>query len=399
MTFAPKFERRCSISSLNIAVVLLLTRKMVCHCCRIAARALKDADYSLARIAKIYRRHKSTVQRWLNPTKKAPRKPMKKPSIAMQLKIRKRREAVAKCIREEHCKVASTVRRTLQLSECCETIRRDLRSIGAKARVRPKSMTMKPGDEQKRLAYARKLLRDPWWKQNCVLSDEKSFDLCDRGQRFEWVLPGERRRVRGQSHTTSVNFFGALGPNGFKFLCVVPPPSELGEKHFRYEIVKPKANPNERRGRPRMPVAQLAKNKRARRGFDSEAFIDCVLKPWQRLRGSPKSMRGTRWKSQYTLMHDNCGPWSEVVRTWCASNGIKTQPYKMAARFADCNVVENMWSRLQYAVNRDGVPRTKQELISKVFRAFAELDTQRLYADFELRLKRVVQEGGRLLSR
>lgn len=118
------------------------------------------------------------------------------------------------------CQALKFALQRLGINVSASTVRRDLKSSGWNSRVRPMRVRRYVGDEAKRLAFARKCVRRRDLRQ-FVFTDEKVASLDDRGERTEWVAPGEEASPRGRDHwAPSVFLYGAIGID-YRFLKVL----------------------------------------------------------------------------------------------------------------------------------------------------------------------------------
>ena len=243
-----------------------------CPKCVRLAKLARAKGATLAALARVCGLGVSALSRRLS-AKKETKKPRPK---AKSKAIEARRKRVAACIRNDstHAKVASEVRRKLKLDVCDRTIARDLKALAGRWLSMPRGPLVVEGGEPRRKAWCEQQLRDENYGVTSVFCDEKLFSLSQKGLKREWILPGMARRHRKVGHTMMVNMFCAVCA---MFLKQIPSGKDLGPRHGKYEVPKPKKNPNEKRARKRKTFAQ--KKKKARKGMDSEAFIDIILKP------------------------------------------------------------------------------------------------------------------------
>ena len=254
-----------------------------CPKCVRLVRVARTQGATLKTLARVCGLSVSALSRRLS-AKKEPKKPNPK---AKSTAIEARRKRVAACIRgaDTHAKVASEVRRKLKLNVSDRTVARDLQALGGRYLSMPRGPLVVEGDEARRKAWCQQQLRDENYGVTSVFCDEKLFSLSQKGLKREWVLPGMARQHRKVGHTMMVNMFCAVCPTGRVFLKTVPAGKDLGPRHGKYEVIKPKKNPNEKRGRKRKTFAQA----RLLRWF------------WSSLLQSKAQMRGTSAPAQQEL--------------------------------------------------------------------------------------------------
>jgi len=318
----------------------------------------------------------SSVRRW---AKKHP--VTKTKSKATPRAVIERRRKVVFWAKQVTDRVASEIIRVSGLRCSARTIRRDFRALGAKALVRPKGPARFPGDAQCRVLFCRRLMALGYaYMLRLVFSDEKMFSLSDQGVRMEWVFKNESRRVREQVQAKRIHVWGAIGPNNFGLLVIFPPVDTLGPRHLKYKICKPKAHPDEHRGRPRL--ARTKQDDKPRKGIDSECFIDLVGKELVRL-----------WKPEFILEQDGASiHHTSMVLHWFHEHGVDLLP-SWPKRSPDLSPIENVWSCLQYRVSRLH-PSSNEQLEDMLLKEFEELDTTALYNSFPDRVKECLRVNG-----
>jgi hypothetical protein len=111
------------------------------------------------------------------------------------------------------------------------------------------------------------------------------------------------------------------------------------------------------------------KKKKARKGMDSEAFIDHILEPLSKLVNRRKTL---------TLYLDNATPHvSQMTATWCRNKNLIV--VNLAPRSPDINVTENVWSALEAAVAKMGIPKDLAQLEQWILQAATTLNFKHLY--------------------
>jgi transposase len=266
------------------------------------------------------------------------------------------------------------------------TIARDLKALGGRWLSMPRGPLVMDGDEARRKLWCQQQLRDEKYGVTSVFCDEKLFSMSQKGLKSEWILPGMTRRHRKVGHTMMVNMFCAVCPSGRVFLKRIPSGKDLGPRHGKYEVPKPKKNPNEKRGRKRKTFAE--KKKKARKGMDSEAFIDIVLKP---LSSVLKRGKGR------TLYLDNATVHiSKQTDNWARSAGLSI--VRLAPRSPDINITENVWAALENAVWKKGVPKTLAELERWIKEVAKSMSFKHLYETIRPRTAEVALRDGKLLD-
>jgi transposase len=274
----------------------------------------------------------------------------------------------------------------LKLNVSDRTVARDLQALGGRYLSMPRGPLVVEGDEARRKAWCQQQLRDENYGVTSVFCDEKLFSLSQKGLKREWVLPGMARRHRKVGHTMMVNMFCAVCPTGRVFLKTVPAGKDLGPRHGKYEVIKPKKNPNEKRGRKRKTFAQ--KKKKARKGMDSEAFIDIILKP---LSAVLNRSRGR------TLYLDNAAVHvSKQTDSWARTKGLSI--VRLSPRSPDLNITENVWAALEGAVWKKGIPKTLTELERWIKDVAKTMNFKHLYETIRPRTAEVAIKHGKLLD-
>lgn len=308
-------------------------------------------------------------------------------AIAKRVAIRHRRDRVEAVIRDPQtfCKVASEVKKILRLPESTRTILNDIKANGGRCYRMQRGPMPTPGDYANRKTWCATQLKDATYGVTSVFCDEKLFGLSQKGLKIEHVYKGQQRRTRAVGHTPYINMFAAIGPGGKLFLKRVPSPGELGERHHRYTVTQPKKNPLERRGRKRLLPEQ--KKQKARRGMDSEAFIDHIL----------KALRRKFRHKDFKLVVDNATPHvSKMTANWCQSQRMTI--VRLSPRSPDINITENVWSALETAIWRRGVPKDLVELEKWVMEEGNRLDLSHLYDTIRPRTAEVHARNGMLLD-
>jgi transposase len=223
-----------------------------------------------------------------------------------------------------------------------------------------------------------------------------------RGNKTEIVFPEQERRERSVGKTKTMNMFAAIGPGGKVFLKRLPDPNTLGPKHCRYAVRQPapqkktakakvkltKAGvPRKKPGRKRKAAKDLAINKKERRGMDSEAFIDHILKSLR------KTFKGNNW----TLIVDNATPHvSNETKNWCEQHGFNV--LRLSPRSPDINITENFWAALAQAAARRGEPYDLDELERWLHEIVATMDLSHLYDTLRPRTHEVMLQKGKYLT-
>jgi transposase len=357
-----------------------------CALCVRLARLAHRHGASFASIGKLLGNlSRSAVCRRINNVKPSSKKSVA--GIAKRVALRRRRDRIEAVIRDPRtfCKVASEVKKILHLPQSTRTILNDIKANGGKCYRMQRGPIPSPGDYANRKAWCAAQLKDPTYGTTSVFCDEKLFGLSQKGLKIEHVYRGQPRRNRAVGHTPYINMFAAIGPNGNLFLKRVPSPAELGQRHHRYVVAQPKANPHETRGRKRLRPDQ--KKQKARRGMDSEAFIDHILIPLQRV---------FRHKD-FKLVVDNATPHvSKMTANWCKSKRMNI--VRLSPRSPDINITENVWSALETAVWRRGVPKDLAELEKWVLDEGKRLKLSHLYDTVRPRTAEVHALGGKLLD-
>ena len=340
---------------------------------------------SLAEIGKVANLSRSAVSRRLRGCARRSRK--LPTTVAKRLAVSRRRARVEACIRDETtvAKVASEVKKKLNQPEHRRTILNDIKANGGKCYSMQRGPLSMPGDLLNRKKWCAQQLKDPSYGVTSVFCDEKLFGLSSKGIKLEHVYPGQARRCRRVGHTAQINMFAAVGPNGKLFLKRVPSVAELGERHFRYVVEKPKKNPKETRGRKRLsPKDRKVKQ---RKGMDSEAFIDHILVP----------LRKFYRHKNFKLVLDNATPHiSNMTTNWCQKQGLAL--VWLSPRSTDINITENVWSALEVAIWRRGTPKDLEQLEKWVLEEGAKLELNHLHDTIRPRTAEVHARGGKLLD-
>lgn len=312
--------------------------------------------------------------------------------------VKRRRAKLKKALLKCTNRTARGIRVAAELNSVpLSTIRRDVRTIGGKSFRRPKGPAHFPEDKPKRLVCAHNILK---LANKILSSDEKTFDRTAAGAcyRYEYVLrdEGQERRPRTMMKSEGVNVWGAIGPNGFKCFYILPSAAECAKipRHFKYAVVRPKKDANEKRGRPRKALADTAKGKRARKGMDSELFIDKVLVPLKRKFG--KKLK----KSKLHFIQDGwSGHTSAETRQWLQKHWKELALFpSWSPRSPDLNVIELVWARLEVMVNEAGPIASTEELKRRLLKAFKEIDTRNIYDQAVPRAKECIRIGGGIVT-
>lgn len=312
-----------------------------------------------------------------------------------------RRIAVKKALMSLEEKVTTAIVEHLakehQTEVSASTVARDLKAIGGKALVMPKGPWRMEGDEQKRVQFARRILRaGPKTFNKWVFSDEKIFEMRRRGGRWEWVIDRDNRRCRENvPQGEKLHVWGAVGPNGYKKLIFLPTQDAVARipRHFKYVQRPPTPKKDPRtgkvRGRKRKPLAELKRYQKARRGIDHELYIDLVF--------AKVVTKRAHWQSDWVLMQDGAKiHHTKEVMQWLKRKQIKTVDW-WPKRSPDLNPQENVWSVLQHRANIHKAG-TIAELRTAIQREFDDLDTTAIFQSFERRLAWVLQVKGRTLT-
>jgi hypothetical protein len=273
----------------------------------------------------------------------------------------------------------------LKLDCCNRTVLNDIKANGGKLYHMQKGPIQMPGDQAARTAWGTAQLKDPSYGVTSVFCDEKLFGLSQKGLKIEHVYPGQQRRHRAVAHTEYVNMFAAIGPGGKLFLKRIPKPSELGPRHYKHDVARAPKNPNETRGRKRLNPRD--RKQRPRKGMDSEAFIDHIL----------GAVRKFYRHNNFKLVVDNATPHiSKMTIAWCQRH--KLTLVRLSPRSPDINIVENVWSALETAVWKLGMPKNLDELEKRIISEGQKLDLSHLYTTIRPRTAEVVDRSGKLLD-
>lgn len=120
------------------------------------------------------------------------------------------------------------------------TVRRDLQRLGLRAYARPKVPPLTEEKMKARVTLCRRLLRNgSHWLRGLVFSDEKWFDTCDAGVRWQYCERGQQRnQLIGRQQMQAgpkVFVWGAISVS-FKVLVIVKLPEEGGGMNHRIYI-------------------------------------------------------------------------------------------------------------------------------------------------------------------
>lgn len=100
------------------------------------------------------------------------------------------------------------------------TTRRDLLSMGKRARVKPKGARHRSGDVEARVRFCEEYVGVP--PSTLLFTDEKYSDCDEHGCRFEWCSAGEQpSRQESEQYSTKVHVWGAVAV-GVKRLVFLP---------------------------------------------------------------------------------------------------------------------------------------------------------------------------------
>jgi transposase/sulfur carrier protein ThiS len=301
-----------------------------------------------------------------------------------QRHMRERGEHAVKLMRAASNKVAGTV--APQLGCSTSTVSRDLRKANWKAYTRPRAALLHNGDIVRRAQFATSALNSGWG--DWVVADEKLFSLVLRGKFWEWVdtaKPETRRPLSTPNNSESLHVWGAVGPRGYKRLIFFPLLNDMKRtpRHGRHYVPRSKRKPGERRGRKPKPFAQLKRAAKARRGVDSEIYIDTILAP------QAAALSGKR------LVQDNASIRTSMETTsWLARHNVTV--LELPQRSPDLSPQENVWGYLQNSVNARQ-PRTVAELKCYILEAFHKLNPRPFWNSIGRRLQECKRlKGGHL---
>ena len=128
--------------------------------------------------------------------------------------------------------ISREIRTKYGIQVSASTVRKDLQLKGANARRRPKGPRRYVGDEEARLALAKKHRKDDFEK--LLFSDEKYADCNDHGFGWEWCFNGAAPTPKGRERFgPRVHMWGLIGV-GVKKLVILPAErinAELYQKH------------------------------------------------------------------------------------------------------------------------------------------------------------------------
>lgn len=239
------------------------------------------------------------------------------------------------------------------------TIIRDLHTVGAKCRVRPRCTTRRAGDYALRLQFARKWVKVRNIGKKLLFSDECWITSGERTGRFQWVFGDEApfpRESRSKWNVASLQVWCCIGYN-YKGPIVIFPTTmwsecgaKMGFRLNRYAYI-------------RRCLSKVVKD----------------IAHTQRI-----------FLQDGARAHDNAH-----VEGYLQRKSVKFvddyPPYS-----ADLNCCENFWSLLKDRVGAL-VPTDLEDLRDKIKRAYEEIslaDINKLCARYEVRLKNLIQSKG-----
>jgi transposase len=226
------------------------------------------------------------------------------------------------------------------------TVRRDLESLGYKARAKPKAPRQHVGDHDRRCTFAREYLRSPF---PILFSDEKYFDSNDRGDRWQWVKGRQKPDPRCfEQWASKVHVWAVIGV-GFRRLVVLDCDSRVNSESYLARCIG--------------PLRKVLRDTGARLMQDGAA-AHTAAKTITQLR---------RWRVP-------------VVDGW-------------PARSPDLNPIENLWAKLSLEVARR-CPTDAGEVAQFVREEFDKISVSEiddLVRDFVPRLRKVVTAKGNIV--
>ena len=262
------------------------------------------------------------------------------------------------------------------------TVRRDAKACGLTAAVRPRRPRQESDDTERRITFAKRLLKLPKSRfEHVYFTDEKWFDSDDHGNRFQYVVARRGQRVYPRStsqYPKKCHIWGCIG-KGLRLLVVhVAPNEEPGAKLF---------GP----GRPRKGEVRPSKEQRdkAKRCLVSApVYIKKCLVPM-----FPKKLPVG---NQVLFMQDGAAcHTAKVTLDWLKARRVEVMG-GWPARSPDLNPIEHLWALLQQRVSDHG-PLTVEELRKFVKEEWGKLDQSmidRYVESFRGRLRRVVEAKG-----
>ena len=221
--------------------------------------ALGDDYYVLAKVltavkctyretAKFLGISASSVSRLLKQGAPSKRKKSRKESTAAQKERKARRKRVVKEMKECRSRglqpslvyMRKRMRSTTGKLFSRETIRRDLREEGLRAKVRPRIPRHLPHDAARKRAFAKDELRLPKaMRQRTIFTDEKRFTDSDFSNRFDWVGVNEVPRRRTTARWgSSVLVWGAIGC-GMRFIRIFKAGTRLDGHAYKTQVLIP----------------------------------------------------------------------------------------------------------------------------------------------------------------
>lgn len=111
--------------------------------------------------------------------------------------------------------ITKQLRSEFGISVSRSTTRRDLLSMGIRARVKPKGARHRSGDAEARVRFCEEYVGVP--PNTLLFTDEKYSDCDEHGCRFEWCSAGEQpSRQESEKYSTKVHVWGAVGVRLFE---------------------------------------------------------------------------------------------------------------------------------------------------------------------------------------
>lgn len=329
------------------------------------ARAMKKSGMSVRKIAKETGFHRSKVHRLV--TEKVCLKKGKPPARSTPADMYRRFRIIRGLLHEEDDRGRDIFHSApLVSAEAAKrgtpvgtpsTVRNLCNRYGCDSYVRKIKPKVYPGDNEKRVAFARRHQRSKMSQDSIIFSDEKNFDLNNRGPRLQWRMRHEEGRIRErESYSHTVMIWGAIGIN-YRKIVVFP---------------KRKIDPDGVEKAYRMNS-----NEYKRRCLQTEVPI---------------------WKQRKrVLMHD--GARAHTAKHIGRYLEEKKVPFLRSwpPRSPHLNPIENFWADLQKKVSNRS-PRSTDELVKFIREEFTNTPQSylnNLCRSFDRRLKESVTRGGK----